>query len=211
MCGNAGPSFTPAVRLGVEQASHKGPWRREVLDPPQPPAIVSTGRVAEHPDAWTHELVGDIIRVGADHVRAITQVRLRDYRRHRVDLHRDHLEARSSESQGVGADAAADVDHAVHSGLHKPTGVVIGDLGPGGLLKTVSGEEHRQGVVTELGRSAQAQRGLGECSRRQLRAIQLTHPRGCSQRLGIGFRHCCVERIFGQAEGQLGHDDSLAA
>jgi hypothetical protein len=141
----------------IEQLHHDRPARFKGLHMPHPAVFVAPVGVAEHPKARGDQLFGHLAGVSPDHLCAAAEVSLGDRGCRGISIHRDNLQTSSKECHGVGADAAAEVDHPPNTGVDEPARVVVSDIGSRCLLQARSGEVQPGGGIAELGPRLPAQ------------------------------------------------------
>ena len=151
---------------GQQRLDERPRWA-QVLHPPAPSPAGPAGRVGERRDARTaQQRGGQLDRVPDQHLGPVAEIGLGDGGRLGIGVHGDHLEPGVQQSQRVGADAAAQIDHPAYAGGDEAVRVVGGDRRPAGLFQSGPGEQQPVGAVAELGPGRASRSRPGSARRR---------------------------------------------
>jgi hypothetical protein len=186
-----GPELRGGWSIALQHAGDEIPARAEVFGSPQTSGRVAPRGVEKDRIARSDHLRRNLLRVADDHLHPsgimIKKIGSRHLRRPRIPFDGDDLEASNTESDGVRADTAAQVEDPSYPGRSHPLGVMSGDCGTRCLLQAVPGEEHVGGRGAELGPRPTSQLRLVKGARGDLGTELSAHPFARRQRVRIRF------------------------
>ena len=107
-------------------------------------------------------------------------------RSHLVGVDSSDLKVQPRNGHGIGADAAAEVEHLTKAGRAEPTRMACCDLKPRGLFEAIGGEQHPGGEVAELLGAFGSQPGLRQRRCHQV-DVEPGHGQSLAEREGEGL------------------------